>query len=79
MRPRDDSTFQTTLPITPVEGALHAGEVLGTEERRMSRFVLGVLVGALAMHWYAVYGGTAVGDVVDWFQDTAGGYGTASE
>ena len=41
----------------------------------MSRFVLGFLVGALAMYWYAVDGGTALSDVVDWFQDTAGGYG----
>ena len=62
-----------------MEEGLHAGEVLGTEERRMSRFVLGFLVGALAMHWYAVYGGTALGDVTDWFQDTAGGYGAAAD
>lgn len=65
------------MPITPVEGGLHAGEELGTEERRMSRFVLGFLVGALAMYWYAANGGTVVSDVVDWFQDTAVGYGTA--
>jgi len=28
------------------------------------------------MHWYAVHGGTVLSDVVDWFQDTAVGYGT---
>ena len=41
----------------------------------MSRFVLGFLVGALAMHLYAIHGNTVMRDVVDWFQDTAADYG----
>jgi hypothetical protein len=41
----------------------------------MSRFVLGFLVGALAMYCYADLGETVVRDVVDWFQDTAADYG----
>ncbi len=43
----------------------------------MSRFVLGFLVGALAMYWYPAHGESVVRDVVDWFQDTAADYGSS--
>ncbi len=45
--------------------------------RRMGRFVLGFLIGVLAMYWYAAHGDTAVRSLVDWFQDTAAGYGSS--
>lgn len=41
----------------------------------MGRFVLGMLVGAVAMYWYDIYGDAVLRDVVRWFLDTAGGYG----
>ena len=45
----------------------------------MSRFVLGFLVGALAMYWYAGHGGAVLQDAVGWLEHTAAGYASPSE